>query len=157
MWTQYTGTFEVCQNGLHTLYWYWTVQGEESQTLLMNLQIDHESPTLQVSSEWIRFPIIAKINAEASDGMSGIDRVEFHIDGNLFYVAYDSPYEVIINFFQLPILYPYDVEVIAFDLAGNQVNATLSVSFTTQNTPTPFLSFLFRMASFIKGYHLLSS
>ncbi len=156
MWTEYSGTFEVCQSGIHILSWYWTVQGEESQTLSMNLRIDREVPTLQVSSEWMIFPITARIIAEASDDNSGIDRVEFLVDDDLFYVTYESPYEAILNIHP-PIFLPYPVKVIAFDSAGNQANATLSLSLTTQNVPCPFLSYLFRIISFIRGNHLLNS
>jgi Bacterial Ig domain len=157
MWTEYSSTFEVCQNGLHTLYWYWIAQGEESETLLMTLEIDRDSPSLQVSSEWIRFFFTAKIIAIASDETSGVERVEFYIDNELFYVAYDVPYEVTINFFLLQAFYPYDVKVIAFDLAGNQANASISLPFMTPQEPSPILSFLFWIVSFIKGYHILIS
>lgn len=156
MWTEYSGTFEVCQSGIHIISWYWTVQGEESQTLSMNLRIDRDVPTLQVSSEWIHFPFTAKIIAVPSDDDSGINRVEFLVDDDLFYVDYEFPYEVVVNIHP-PIFIPCPVKVIAFDLAGNQANATLSLSLTMQNIPYPFLSYLFQIITFIRGNHLLTS
>ena len=156
MWTQYTGTFEVCQSGPHLLYWYWTVQGEESATLSIDLRIDRESPTVQVSSEWIQYPFTRKIIAEASDGMSGMDLVEFFVDDDLRSLDTAAPYECILQFFQSFVV-PHQVKVVAFDMAGNTANSTLTVSFATQNSPAPFLSFLFRIISFTKRNNILIS
>jgi hypothetical protein len=155
MWTQYTGTFEVCQNGLHTLYWYWTVAGEESATLSMNLLIDHDSPDLQVTSEWNVFPFTVEIHAEASDGMSGMRLVEFFVDDFLYFIDTTFPYDFLL---ELRLIFlPLQVKAIAFDAAGNSANATLTVSLLTQNPSSPILSWLFQIFSYIKDNTIIST
>lgn len=139
MWIQYTGTFAVCQSGPHSLYWYWTYQGEESATMFITLLIDRNYPVLHLSSDRISINKI-QISAEASDETTGINRIEFFVDGALQSVDYTIPYDCVIGGIKV-----HHVKAVAFDNAGNSANSTLTTSLNYQNSPHTFLSLLFRM------------
>jgi hypothetical protein len=148
-WTQYTGTFELCQSGLHMMYWYWTYQGEESEELFIVLLIDRDIPQLQLSQERISINRV-KINAEVNDQTSGPNRVEFAVDGDLWYVDNTLPYEGILFGYGI-----YQVTATAFDDAGNSVNSTITTSLKTQNPFQHIHSFLLRLFFHIHTYDIL--
>jgi hypothetical protein len=150
-WTQYTSTFELCQSGLHTLYWYWTFQGEESETLSIALLIDRDIPQLQLSQDRIAINKIL-ISVEASDGTSGIDRVEFAVDGDLRYVVYTEPYDYVLVGFGT-----HQIKTTAFDTAGNSVNNTIATSLKTQNLFQSFRSSLLQLLFRIYTYDILNN
>jgi hypothetical protein len=136
LWTQYTDTFEFCQSGSHILYWYWTVQGEESETLCTMFSIDRTPPELHIYQERIGLATI-KIIAVATDETTGINRVEFFVDGERSCIDYTDPYEGLINGIGI-----HHVNVIAFDNAGNTANYTLVTSFNN-NSDAQFLHLFF--------------
>ena len=53
----------------------------------------------------------------ATDNLSGINRVEFYIDDVLQYTDYTAPYEWL--WADRGFFFPYTVTVIAYDNAGN--------------------------------------
>ena len=77
---------------------------------------------------WIRTFVIGKINVivNASDNHSGVEKVEFYVDGKLEAVDYDAPYEWLWNEDTL-----YDthmLEVIAYDREGNTAKKSMEVT-----------------------------
>lgn len=125
-WTGYAGPFMICESGAHCLEWYWTYQGNQSAILSVPLKIDRDPPLLQLSSQRISVSKI-KITAAAVDAFSGVDRVEFFVDGQLTYTAYVVPYETVISG-----LRAHHVEAVAFDWAGNSGNSTITTSYRSQ-------------------------
>lgn len=150
LWTQYIEPFEICESGQHTLYWYYTYQGNISETQCIMLLIDRNYPELQLSSERISINKI-KISAEASDGTSGISRIEFVVDGILWYIDYTLPYEGVLSG-----IGTHRVKTVAFDNAGNSINNTLITSLRYQSPSQNLLSFLLRIFFSITIYNIIN-
>ncbi len=60
----------------------------------------------------------AIVLANATDNQSGIQRVEFFVDEELFSTVYSPPYEWMWT--ERGLFFPYTLKVIAYDYAGNQ-------------------------------------
>jgi len=138
LWTQYVESFKICESGLHAFYWYYVYQSNASETQSISLLIDRDYPELHLSSARISINRI-KISAETTDDISGISRVEFVVDGVLWYVDYTLPYESVIDGIGI-----HHVKAVTFDNAGNSVNSTLITSLGYLNLSHNLLSFLFR-------------
>jgi len=71
--------------------------------------------------------IIGRINVmvNATDSLSGINRVEFYIDNELQYTDYTAPYEWL--WADRGFFFPYTVTVIAYDNAGNNNSISLRI------------------------------
>jgi len=113
-WQTYTGPFMVTVDGEHTFCWYAVdSQGNISEGCI-DFKIDQTPPTIELTIEKID---ISKylVTADVSDETSGINRVEFYLDGVLEYVDEEAPYEV---FARIPGYY-HVVKAIVYDYAGN--------------------------------------
>ena len=140
-WIEYSNPFVMCENGMHMLYYRYSYQGNVSEVQSTPLGIDCNKPQLQLFSDRISLNKI-KISAEATDETSGIDRLEFFVDGNLSLVDYTPPYEVYVIGFGI-----HHVKVVAFDCAGNLVNSTITTIYSSQSHSYYFHSFLYRIFS----------
>lgn len=110
--------------------------GYEYVDLVLVIDPDNENPSLEISKPdngiyinnnkilpfFLPLIIIGDMNivVEASDGVSGMDCVEFYINDELMYIDYEIPYNylwsvaVTLKFFS--------IEVKAYDVAGNSVS-----------------------------------
>lgn len=138
-WNEYTEPFMVCESGMHSLCWYWTYQGNQSGEKMGSLKIDQEDPLLDLSSQKIGIYKI-KITAVVNDAHSGVDRVEFFIDGEPLGVVYEFPYDTM--FIGIGTHY---VKAIAYDRAGNFANSTLTTSCASQRLLPYRGSFAFQL------------
>jgi hypothetical protein len=152
-WNQYTTPFQINEDGNHIFSWYWIYQGNLSAECQITLTIERTIPTLTVSSERIQINMV-KVTAVAADEPSGINRVEFYLDGELSSVDTTGPYTGVV--FGID---SHEVEVVAFDNAGNSVNDTIVTSYRSQSVPHtlhPFLSRISVALGFIQHLHLFS-
>jgi hypothetical protein len=134
-WTEYTGSFTVTTDGSHTVEYYSVDNvGNEESTKLTTFKIDETNPTVEITrpkggylyifdKEIIPLPsgktiIIGQITIDstATDATSGIDRVEFYIDGILKNTDPDEPYEWL---WDETVFFKHSIKVMAYDKAGN--------------------------------------
>jgi hypothetical protein len=112
-WVQYTETFPIYESGEHNLFWYWVAYGNKSETQTCTVKIDQDFPTIQLSYQRMSIGKIL-ITAIAADAHSGIDRVEFILDGSYQGVDDNEPYEVLMSGIGIHL-----VQAVAYDCAGN--------------------------------------
>lgn len=142
-WTEYTGAFSVCESGGHQLSWYWIAQGNTSGIQTLSFKVDREDPTLQLSYQRMSISTL-KVNAEAIDGHSGMDRVEFFLDDVHQYSDDTEPYETLMIGIGV-----HHVKAVAYDRAGNSMNSTVITSyFLRSSLPFPGLSFFWFLVLF---------
>lgn len=127
-WHQYVEPFQICADGMHIIYWYYTYHGNTSEILQTTLKIDRTNPELTLLSERISVNKI-RIIADATDETTGINRVEFFVDDVLSYVDYTVPYEGLIVGIGI-----HHVKAVAFDNAGNSVNSTIITPYSYRTT-----------------------
>jgi hypothetical protein len=138
-WHQYVEPFQICADGMHIFYWYYTYHGNTSEILQTTLKIDRTNPELTLLSERISVNKI-RIIADATDETSGINRVEFFVDDVLSYVDYTVPYEGLIVGIGI-----HHVKAVAFDNAGNSVSSTIITPCSQQSHSQYLRSFLSRL------------
>jgi hypothetical protein len=126
-WNQYDEPVQICTDGMHIFYWYYTYNGNLSDVLQTTLNIDCAIPELTLLSERLGIGKI-KIIAEAADETSEINRVEFYVDGVLSYIDATEPYEGIMTG-----IGSHHVEAIVFDNAGNAANSTIVTAYSYQS------------------------
>lgn len=137
-WVQYTEIFMICESGGHQLSWYWMTQGNESDTQTYNLKIDRDFPTIELSYQRISISKIM-VTAAAFDVHSGIDRVEFILDGTHHYIDDTEPYEVLMNGVGI-----HNVKAIAYDCAGNFMENSITTPCHSQGSFPFHRLFFFR-------------
>jgi hypothetical protein len=116
---EYISPFGVDTDDWHTLSWYYVIDGENSETMHITFKIDRTSPDMTLTSERVSLQKIL-LTADATDETSGIQQVDFYLDGALAFIDTISPYEGYITG-----IGTHTVKAIAFDAAGNQVNSTI--------------------------------
>lgn len=146
--TTYTSSFSVSGQGSHTVQ-YWSVDNVDNTETMKTetFKIDTVAPSIAITKpdfgifwrdikiwpilqftllNWTK-PIILRhitITADASDSTSGLDRVEFYIDGEMKGVASSSPYSWL---WDETVFFNHEIEVKAFDNAGNSNSESKAV------------------------------
>ena len=136
-WNVYNNTFSISSEGIHKIYFYSTDNaGNVEEIKNTTVKIDKTKPSVSIDAPkkgYINIAgraimptllhhtfVIGKFNAEvtATDSGSGVDYVEFILNGNLLWRDYVSPYSA-----YLPRDFPASIgnklKVIAYDIAGN--------------------------------------
>jgi hypothetical protein len=115
-WNEFTTPFVVTSDGLHNVSAYYIDnEGHQSDTYYATFKIDQTSPDfIDFTSEEIGHDKY-RIQVNASDDVSGMNRVDLYINRYLMCTDYEAPYEWI---YQGP---PIDLDCIAYDNAGNSV------------------------------------
>ncbi len=118
VWNQYTTPFQICSDGRHMFYWYYTYDNNTSAELLAMLSIDRTNPEVNVTIERIG---INKFHCaiNALDETSNINRIELLVDGVLYRIIDMVPYQGVITCFG-----NHHISIVVFDNAGNSVNST---------------------------------
>jgi hypothetical protein len=135
-WERYMGSLTLQDDGDHTLYYFSRdIAGNEEKTELKQIKIDTTIPFLSVKKpkektlyvldrELMHLPfntlILGKITVEpqASDSESGIEKIEFFIDGKIRYTDTIQPYEWIYD--ERAILFhQHTIKLKTYDAAGN--------------------------------------
>jgi hypothetical protein len=131
-WINYTKPFILVTNGIHLLEW--TCDSNMSDIYSVEIKIDMSSPII-LSLERKRIGLFTwQINVNASDEISGVNRVEFrfvhYIDTEPPYIKYfidtELPYQAIvrgfrlINYFFLSVFEP-ELPIEVWDNAGNSL------------------------------------
>lgn len=137
-WIHYTETFTIYESREHHFFWYWVTQGIESETQTCTLRIDRDFPTIQLSYKKISIGKIL-ITAIAADAHSGIDRVEFFLNGVHQYIDDTEPYEVLMSGIGIHL-----VQAIAYDCAGNFKENSVITYYHSQGYFPFHRPFLFR-------------
>jgi len=133
-WVEYIKPIKIINNGEHTIKYYSIDNaGNEEEMKTVTIKIDKTKPTVSIKTpdngiyffgkkifSWFSIRIIGKITIEAAanDNISGIQKVEFYVDGNLKYTDNKSQYEW--TYDEPAILFHrHAVKVKATDKAGN--------------------------------------
>lgn len=120
-WTTYTTPFGISDDGNHTISYYSVdVAGNTETPKTTNCKIDQTKPSITLTKEQIDL-IDVTFTAQASDEPSGIDRVEFFLDGQLQFNDTQAPYE-----WTWTGIGNYTVLATAYDLAGNSQSQSMS-------------------------------
>lgn len=135
-WQEYDGPFNLSANGVHVISFYSTdVAGNREDEQNFTLKIDKNAPTVSITTPEEGYIylfnrrilptilgstiIIGKLTlaADADDTTSGIDYVEFMLNGEILWKDYAAPYEI-----QAPqniLLSSNTLKVTAYDRAGH--------------------------------------
>jgi hypothetical protein len=149
-WTTYTEPFMICEDGVHVLSWYWIYQGYQSAVLCAPpFKIDRTPPEIQLSCQKQGMTRL-KITAEATDVASGVNRVEFFLDGVLSYIDGTEPYEGSIHCIGI-----HHVKAVAYDNAGHSAESTLITPLKYEGPSFKLLVFLFQAIFVYKFLHSL--
>ena len=142
----YTSPITVSTNGPHTLE-YWSVDkvGNEESHHTITFKIDTNNPTVKITQPtygiyirgnkvWPVFGIFnysftliigsIDIKVNANDGTSGVDRVEFYIDGDLMNTDTEAPYEWTWN---ERVFFTHTIRVKVYDKAGLTAEDSMDV------------------------------
>jgi len=125
-WHMYTNPFIMDTDGYHTIYYY-SVDNEENQERLksVSFKIDEAPPSIELTKEKIGM-FKFKFTANVSDETSGINHVDFYLDGELTLTDYLEPYEWIwIG------IGNHQVTAEAFDNAGNSASISVSTPYNS--------------------------
>jgi hypothetical protein len=98
-WVLYEYTFEVSDEGLHLLEWYWiNDEGEQFWGSPGEFKIDKTAPTITIEKSW-KPSNKNEITFEAvvSDVTSGVEKVEFYLDDVLQETFTSPPYTWVYN------------------------------------------------------------
>jgi len=122
-WMVYTGSFEVCEDGVHNLSYYSVdYAGNEETVKSVNFKVDQTAPTIVLTVEntglmkWL-------LTATVSDETSGIARVEFYLNGELLGNVIESPYTWEVS--EKGTAY-----AVVYDNAGNEASDEVPVSYS---------------------------
>jgi len=120
-WKKYTTPFVISVNGQHTVSYYSDDIAANVETgKSVSIKIDKTAPTITLAKEQIDL-FNVKFSAQVNDETSGIDRVEFSLDGQLQYTDTQSPYEWTWTGFS-----DQTVTATVFDVAGNSQSQSMS-------------------------------
>ena len=138
-WKKYEKEFSISTNGSHTIHFYSIDKtGNVEEKKNFTIRIDKEIPSLKIVSPKEGYIYIANrkimsslfgntiiigkfvVEAEANDGISGIDYVEFILNDEILWKDYVAPYTT-----PLPQGFSFnELKVIAYDKAGNSVESS---------------------------------
>jgi hypothetical protein len=123
-------------DGIHTLEYYSVdnAGNEEPVKGPITFKLDSTPPEITLTKLQIDLFTI-KFIAEVSDEVSGVDYVEFAVDGNLQYNDTIAPYEWTWSGFETP-----TVTATVYDKAGNSQSQSMSTPYII-NTQTIFNPF----------------
>jgi hypothetical protein len=144
----YTSSFTVSEKGLHTIE-YWSVDNVENTETpsSKSFKIDTDIPTVEITKpdggiywrdrklwpifeqtllNWSASFIIRHITikAAANDATSGIESVEFYIDGDLKSTESTTPYEW---YWDETVFFKHTIEVKVYDEAGHSNSDSMEV------------------------------
>jgi hypothetical protein len=121
VWSEYSLPVEMSEDGNHEISYYAADKtGNIEPTKTANISIDQTPPEITLSKQQINVLEIT-FTAQVSDETSGIDRVEFSLDGVIQYYDTESPYE-----WTWTGLGDHTVTATAYDLAGNSQSQSMS-------------------------------
>jgi hypothetical protein len=121
VWSEYSLPVEISDDENHDLLYYAVDKtGNIETTRTADISIDQTPPEVTLSKQTTNLFEIT-FTAQVSDEASGIDRVEFSIDGQVQYSDTQSPYE-----WTCTGLGNYTVTATAFDRAGNSKSQSQS-------------------------------
>ncbi len=139
LWTRYTGNFTIASEGAHSLCYYSIDKaGNAESPTTRTVKIDKTAPSVDLTYEgtpglngwWISDVVVS---ASATDGVSGVDWLHKRAGGMSGWT--EVPYTSPLTFTSTP---PYNVWILASDLAGNIRSVPLSVNIDkTQFDSTP--------------------
>ena len=118
MWQIYRDAFLVSTDGMHNIKYYSIDYAGNIEPLKsVELKIDLTAPTinLTIKLHWIINPDL--FIAECNDKTSGMDRVDFYLDGFCHHSDKEEPFEMLLN--PWPSSDLFVVKAVAFDKAGN--------------------------------------
>jgi outer membrane protein assembly factor BamB len=121
-WVEYSTPATVSADGLHNLSYYSVDLAGNTEPVKgpFLFKIDQTPPTITLAKEQIDI-LDVKFTADVSDETSGIDRVEFSLDGMLQYNDTQSPYE-----WTWTGIGNHQMTATAYDKAGNSQNQSMS-------------------------------
>jgi len=122
-WTNYTGPFTVSSDGSHTV-WYYSVDnaGNSEEPSITPCPIDQTKPSITLTKEQIDL-IDVTFTAQVSDATSGVDRVEFYLNGQLQFNDTQAPYTWTWSGFENDV-----VLATVYDIAGNSQSQSVHTS-----------------------------
>ena len=117
-------------SGMYTEGDVWTFLTKDIESPEINIiqPVENQLYVGNFSMPWFKTFVIGKINVvvNASDSQSGIDKVEFYVDGKLMATDYDEPYEWLWN--EDTVYDTHLLEVIAYDRDGNIAKDSMEVT-----------------------------
>jgi N-acetyl-beta-hexosaminidase len=124
--TLYTGTPFTVSATTTVKYRAWDNAGNAEATKSQLVRIDTTVPTVTLTSPTNGATVTrnVKIIATASDGGSGVARVEFYVDTQLVGTSTSSPYSVSWNTKKVT-TGSHTIKAVAFDAAGNSAPSTV--------------------------------
>ena len=128
-WHVYTGPFNVVNDGVYMIPWFWIDQDNETHNVgPIEFKIDKTPPTIKLTKK-VSGKGKVIFTAEAEDPVSQIERVEFYLDGVLQQTNTEIPYQYSWTGEEKQIVY-----AIAYNYAG-----LLEKSNNLSTTPKPHL------------------
>jgi hypothetical protein len=125
VWLEYSLPFEISDDGIHEVSYYAVDKsGNEEPVKTSNVSIDQTPPNITLTKQQIDL-FDVKFTAQVSDNTSGIDRVEFFLDGLLQSTATQPPYQ-----WTWTGLGNFTVTATAYDRAGNSKSQSMSTPCT---------------------------
>jgi hypothetical protein len=123
-WSEYSVPIELSEDRIHKVFYYAVDKtGNIEPTKTVNISIDQTLPTMQLIKQQIN-ALEVTFTAQVSDVTSGIDRVEFTLDGLLQNTDTETPYEWTWNG-----LGNHQVTATVFDMAGNSKSQSMSTPY----------------------------
>jgi hypothetical protein len=120
-WTLYTEPLVFSGDGFHTFWWYIVDdKGNTSTPDSIVFNIDRTPPTIKLTKEKLEINKI-KFTATVDDVTSGINRVNFYLDGDLVANLSSPPYEWIYTGFRR-----HTVTAVVYDNVGNSNSSSMS-------------------------------
>ncbi len=118
-WTQYSTPIIIDSDGVHTLYCYYIIDGNQSEIFSISFKIDKTPPFVNISFHREGCRILISVNG--LDNTSGVVSVEFYQDGALIGNVTVPPFEFELS---IGLFGEHTVGVIVYDAAGNSAEAS---------------------------------
>jgi hypothetical protein len=126
-WTTYTSPFTIADDGSHTISCYSVdIVGNAETPNNAPCKIDQTKPSITLTKQQID-PTDVTFTAQVSDATSGIDRVEFYLNGQLQFNDTQAPYTWTWTGYQNDL-----VLALVYDLAGNSQSQSMHTSTSLQ-------------------------
>jgi cytochrome c len=124
-WSEYASPFTLTEDGSHEVSYYAVdTTGNIETTKTAEIHIDQSLPEITLAKQQIDL-LTVKFTAQVSDEPSGIDRVEFSLDGQPQITDMQSPYE-----WTYSGIGDHQVTATVFDMAGNSKSQSMSTPYT---------------------------
>jgi hypothetical protein len=134
-WILYDEPLVISEDGFHTFWWYIIDnEGNTSTPDSIVFNMDRTPPTIELTKEKLAINKI-KFTATVNDATSGVDRVEFYVDGGLEANLSNPPYEWIYTGFRR-----HAVTAVVYDNVGNSNSSSMN---TWNNNNQQFSNQLF--------------